>query len=156
MERTEVTMHVSAPAERVYSLVADLPRMGEWSPETARVTWLDGATQAVPGARFAGHNRIGVRRWSTKGVVVSAAPGRELTFDISSLFGLPVARWSYQIEPDGDGCRVTEWTEERRGRLILWAGILATGVRDRAEHNKENIRKTLERLKAAAESGDAS
>jgi uncharacterized protein YndB with AHSA1/START domain len=145
---------IAAPPERVWSLIADLPRMGEWSPETARVTWLDGATRAVPGARFAGHNRIGkLRRWSTKGTVVVADPGRELTFDISSLFGLPVARWSYQLEPEGVGCRVTEWTEERRGRLILWAGILATGVRDRATHNQENIRTTLERLKAAAEAG---
>ena len=27
---------VDAPAERIYDLVADLPRMGEWSPECRR------------------------------------------------------------------------------------------------------------------------
>jgi len=153
MGRTEVSTYVAAPAQRVYELVADLPRMGEWSPETQRVEWLGGASAASPGARFAGHNRIGrLRRWSTKGTVVAATPGRELTFDISSLFGLPVARWSYEIEPAGDGCRVTESTEDRRGALIRWAGLVATGVRDRAAHNREGMRVTLERLKAAAES----
>jgi len=32
-----VTTHVDAPAEVVYDLVADLPRMGRWSPECTSV-----------------------------------------------------------------------------------------------------------------------
>jgi hypothetical protein len=154
MGRTEVSTFIAAPPERVYALVADLPRMGEWSPETAGVSWLGGARVAAPGARFAGHNRIGaLRRWSTKGTVAVAEPARELTFDIASLFGLPVARWSYQIAPEAGGCRVTESTEDRRGAFIRWVGVVVTGVRDRASHNRESMRVTLERLKAAAEAG---
>ena len=34
---------VDAAPERIYDLVADLPRMGEWSPECQRVEWEDGA-----------------------------------------------------------------------------------------------------------------
>src|SRR5436309_1985613 len=44
------SIDIDAPAERVYDLVADLSRMGEWSPECRRVEWLDGATSpAAPG-----------------------------------------------------------------------------------------------------------
>jgi len=81
LERAPVSVstRIAAPPERVWSLVADLSRMGEWSPETDRVRWRRGATSAVPGARFAGHNRNGIWRWSTHGVVRIADPGRELT-----------------------------------------------------------------------------
>jgi len=32
---------INATPERIYNLVADLPRMGEWSPECKRVDWAD-------------------------------------------------------------------------------------------------------------------
>jgi len=38
------TLHVAAPADVVYDLIANLPRMGDWSPECERVTWRDGRT----------------------------------------------------------------------------------------------------------------
>ena len=56
-------------------MVADLPRMGEWSPECQRVEWEDGATGPAEGARFVGHNRGGPRglmRWSRRGRVLTA------------------------------------------------------------------------------------
>ena len=34
---------ISTSPERIYDLVADLPRMGEWSPECERVEWADGS-----------------------------------------------------------------------------------------------------------------
>jgi len=149
---TAVSIEVEAPPERVYALVADLPRMGRWSPECVRCVWKGGATGASTGARFKGYNRRGLRRWSTKGTVVAADPGRELTFDVSSVFGLPVARWRYRIEVRGDrGCTVTESTEDRRGRLITVLGRIATGVGDRASHNQGTMRQTLERIKEEAE-----
>ena len=148
----EVSIDVNAPAPRVYELVSDLPRMGEWSPECVRCTWKRGATEAAPGARFRGHNRIGWRRWWTDGTVVAAEPGRTLSFDIASM-GLPVARWTYEIESTGpSSCRVTERWDDRRGRLISLLGTAATGVSDREGHNTDGMRQTLERIKAEAES----
>ena len=44
-----VTVHVDAPAEDVYRLVADLTRMGEWSPGCTRVVWRGGAGSAAVG-----------------------------------------------------------------------------------------------------------
>ncbi len=148
-----VTTGIDAPAARVYALVADLTRMSEFSPETDDVVWTDGATGAAPGARFTGRNRRGWRRWSTHGTVVTAEPGVELTFDIHSVANLPVARWSYTIEPGADGtaCRVTETWEDRRGVVIKVLGGLGTGVWDRSGHNRAGMTETLARLKRAAE-----
>ena len=42
---------IEAPPERIYALVADLPRMGEWSPECQQVEWLDGSSRPAEGAR---------------------------------------------------------------------------------------------------------
>ena len=49
----QVSTVIAAPPERIYDLVADLPRMGEWSPECQRVEWLDGSSGAEggPGSR---------------------------------------------------------------------------------------------------------
>lgn len=151
----EVSIDVQAPAERVYDLVSNLPRMGEWSPECVRCDWRGGATRAAPGARFKGHNRLGWRRWSTNGEVVAAEPGRVLSFDISAI-GIPVSRWSYEIDATGpSSSRVTERWEDRRGRFVTWLGTLASGVSDRATHNSTGMRATLERIKGEAEAGEA-
>ncbi|MGK2958896.1 MAG: SRPBCC family protein [Acidimicrobiales bacterium] len=39
-----VTREINAPVERVWEMVSDVTRMGEWSPENEGVTWLGGAT----------------------------------------------------------------------------------------------------------------
>ena len=149
-------MHVDAPPDAVYALVSDLPRMGEWSPECQRCDWLGGASAATVGARFKGHNRIGWRRWSTKGEVVVAEPGRELAWDVKSVFNLPVARWRYVLQPKAEGgTEVTESMEDQRGRLIKVLGTLVSGVGDRAAHNTEGMRATLQRIKTEAERSGA-
>ena len=147
----EVSVKVEAPPDRVYAMISDLTRMGEWSPETVKVEWLGEATGPTKGAKFKGHNRIGARRWSTKGEVAVADAGREFAFDISSVFGLPVARWGYRMTPEGSGCTVTEYWEDLRGRTMKILGLAATGVGDREAQNREGMKATLERLKAAAE-----
>ena len=149
----QASIDIDAPPEKVYALVADLPAMGKWSPECVRCDWRGGVTEARPGAKFKGRNRIGWRRWSTNGTVVAAEPGKELAFDVAS-FGLPVARWRYRIEPRREGAsRLTESMEDRRGTIINVLGRLATGVADRGEHNQSGIEATLQKIKAAAESG---
>jgi uncharacterized protein YndB with AHSA1/START domain len=155
-DAASVSIHVDAPPEDVYRLVSDLPRMGEWSPECQRCEWVGGASGAVVGARFKGRNRIGWRRWSTKGEVVVAEPGRELAWDVRSVFNLPVARWRYVMAPKAEGgTEVTESTEDQRGRIMHVLGYLATGVSDRRTHNTEGMRATLQRIKSEAERSGA-
>ncbi len=74
---------IDASPERVYALVADLPRMGEWSPECQRVEWSNGSGDPVVGATFLGHNVGGpanLMKWSRTGRVLTAEPGREFAF----------------------------------------------------------------------------
>lgn len=150
-----VTITIAAPPDTVYALVADLSRMGEWSPETTGITWLGGATEPGRGARFRGANRNGLRRWSTICTILTSEPGRELAWE-SRLFGRPVALWRYTFEPDGSGgTRVTETTEDQRRAVFRALGGVASGVSDRKSHNVESMGVTLERIKAAAEGPDA-
>lgn len=147
---------IDAPPDRVFALVSDLPRMGEWSPECTRVTWSTGSSGPTVGARFIGHNRVGMFRWFTQGEITESAPGELLTFRIH--FGpLPVALWSYAfstaVSTDteaGSGCVVTEsWTDLRPGGLRQAMNRL---FGDRRRLNQRGIRQTLANLKLAAES----
>ena len=45
------SIFIHAPAERVWAMVSDVTRMGEWSPEAVRAEWLDGANGPSVGAR---------------------------------------------------------------------------------------------------------
>ena len=40
MATVSITQDISAPAELVWALVTDLPRMGEWSPEHLGGEWV--------------------------------------------------------------------------------------------------------------------
>src|SRR5262245_12103711 len=113
MTHVEVTRVIDAPAERIYELVSDLPRMGEWSPENTVCKLLDGATQATVGARFRGSNLKGVARWQTTATVIAADPGEEFAFDVTSA-GQKVARWGYRLSPVANGTEVVEYWDDHR------------------------------------------
>ena len=149
-DEVQVTAEIRAPVERVWSMVSDLSRMSEWSPENERVEWRRGATTAVPGATFAGTNRNGSKSWSTRGTVVEVDPGRALSFRITAA-GMKVSLWSYRIEPTDGGCRVTERWLDERGALVEALGKLVSGVSDRVAHNRAGMEQTLANLKRAAE-----
>lgn len=135
-------------------MVSDVTRMGEWSPENEGGTWLGGATSAQTGAKFRGTNRRGNRKWKTVATVVDAEPGRSFSFRVATK-GIKVAEWSYAFEPTATGCRVTEtWIDQRAG-FFKPIAQMATGVADRAAHNRSGMEQTLDRLAAAAESSSA-
>lgn len=154
-ETVEVSEEIAAPAERVWAMIADLPRMGEWSPENEGATWLGGAAGPAVGARFRGTNRNGAKQWRTSGRIVDCDPGRRLAFKISAA-GLGVAEWRYELEPTDDGCRVTETWVDQRGPLVRVLGKPVSGVADRAAHNRRSMEETLRRLKVAAEGAGTS
>ena len=152
MSDAEATTTIAADPLKVYALVSDLPRMGEWSPENTGGRWIRGSTGPEVGARFHGNNKRGVLRWSTTVEVTDATPGKRFAFDVT--YGpVPISHWEYAFEPDGAGCRVTEsWTERRPGWMRL-ASIPVMAVANRAEHNRRTMEATLAALKVAAEAG---
>lgn len=142
---------VDAPAEQIYDLVADMPRMGEWSNECARVEWTDGATGAEPNATFIGHNQTGPRgmiRWSRRGRVLTAERGREFAFATEE-GGREGVIWRYRFERRGDGTTVTESYEVHK--IPTWARIMDVPTNRHAALMK-SMQHTLEQLKTAAES----
>jgi uncharacterized protein YndB with AHSA1/START domain len=142
---------IEAPAERLYDMVADMPRMGEWSPECQQVEWLEGATGPTEGARFVGHNKTGPRgliKWSRRGTVLTADPGREFAFATEE-GGQEGVVWRYRFEPAGDGTRVTESYEIQK--IPTWARIVDIPT-NRVRELREGMQHTLEQLKAVAES----
>lgn len=150
------TIHIDAPPEKVYDVVTDVTRMGEWSPETVKGQWLDGATGPAVGARFKGTNRKGLVRWSTKPRVVIADEGREFAF-VTETGGKEQTKWSYRFEPDGGGAKVTESFEMMNDvpGAVVFAEKYIMRVKDRRADLQQDMAKTLQRVKAAVE-GSAS
>lgn len=149
----EVRIHVEVPPQRVWSLLADLDRMGEWSPECYRVEWLNGAkSPATPGARFKGWNRYGRMQWSVTCEVTAVEPNQELAW--STVDGdREMVRWRYRFEPADGGTDLTESFE------VMWLPFMArlaedVLMRDRDRRREQAMRTTLERIKALAETGE--
>jgi uncharacterized protein YndB with AHSA1/START domain len=146
----EVRQLVAAPPARVYDLISDVTRMGEWSPETAACRWVGGATGPATGARFRGSNRRGPLLWTTSCTVTAADPGRRFAFSVSWA-GVPIADWAYDLSADGAGCLVVEsWADRRPGAMRL-ASVPVMGIADRAAHNRRGMVTTLAALQEAAE-----
>ena len=150
-EPVSATIHIDAPAEKVWSMVTDLPRMGEWSPENTGGRWAGNATVAGVGVRFKGTNKNGAKSWKTVSKVTACEAPTYFAFD-TMVGPVSFARWSYRITPSSDGgCDVTEqWDDKRRGPFVALS-TLATGVKDRATQTRSSIETTLANLKAAAE-----
>jgi uncharacterized protein YndB with AHSA1/START domain len=150
--RGSVTVHIEAPADRVWRLLSDVTRIGEFSPETFEAQWLDGVTGPKPGARFRGHvkrNGKGPIYWTTC-TVIASEPGREFAFGVGAA-GKPLNTWRYQLEPAGDGTDVTESFELTRTPALRLYWALLGWMRGRTNIN--GMRTTLERIKAVAEAG---
>ncbi|HEY2269788.1 MAG TPA: SRPBCC family protein [Streptosporangiaceae bacterium] len=151
-----VTVRMAASADRIWDLVSDVTRIGEFSPETFEAQWLDGATGARAGARFRGHvrrNGRGPVYWTTCTVTV-AEPEREFGFSVAGLGSSTANTWRYLLEPatDSTGEPGTEVTESfampaTLPNRIYWS--LAGPARLRT--NLDGMRATLERIKAVVE-----
>ena len=101
---------VPAAPESVWALVADVTRMGEWSPECDSCEWLGGATGPDVGATFKGHNKRGISKWSTTCTVIECEPGRVFAFAVGKPEA-PANIWRYSFVPSADGTMVTETCE---------------------------------------------
>jgi hypothetical protein len=150
MNEVEVSAQINADATKLYGLVSDLTRMGEWSPENTGGRWVGGATGPEVGAKFRGNNKHGFRRWSTTVRVTDATPGKRFAFDVT--YGpIDIARWSYDFETVDGGTLVTERWVEGRPSWMKTVSKPVMGVMDRAAHNRRNMEATLAALKSAAE-----
>jgi len=148
------TKHYDAPPERVWALVSDITNTKMFTAETFDAEWMGGATGPVVGARFRGHVRRNGWRWLvywSPCTITTCEPGRDFAFQVG-LRRIPLVEWSYHFEPGGDGTDVTE-----SFRLLDYFGsrVGSRKLRERRTRtNINNMRATLERIKALAESAE--
>jgi hypothetical protein len=147
---TSVSRDIAADAKTLYDLVADVTRMGEWSPENHTCTWKDGFDRPVVGAEWFGDNKNGEFEWQTEGRVTEAVPGQLFAFD-AKVGDFVFAKWAYEFEPIDGGTRIHEHVLDLRPDKIKARGASISGVEDREARNRETMEATLAALAAAAE-----
>ena len=150
-----VTVHMAAPADKIWDLLSDVTKIGSYSPETFEAEWLDGATGPALGARFRGHvkrNEIGPVYWTTCRVT-ACEPGREFGFDV--LVGNTAANtWHYRLTPVDGGTEVTESFRMPDSLFSKLFSVLGGQLRQR--RNIRDMRTALERIKAVVEAPEGS
>jgi hypothetical protein len=145
------TVHIGAPADKIWDLIADVRNTPRFSPEVFESEWLAGATGPALGAKFRGHvkrNEIGPVYWTTC-EVTSCEPGREFGFAVL-LGDRAVNNWHCRLAPAGDGTDVTEsfrMTPSAFNAVYFW--MFGGWLRKR--RNIRDMTKTLQRVKAVVE-----
>jgi hypothetical protein len=145
-QTASATIEVAAAPAVVWDLVADITRMGEWSPECVRAEWEDGATGPAVGAHFHGYNRAGTFEWDAPGIVTECEPARVFAFAVPRV-GYAINTWRFDFAPNPGGTTLTESfdvpainVEGSRANFDGRFEMLVTG-----------INKTIANIKAAAE-----
>jgi hypothetical protein len=143
---------VARSADDLYDLVADVTRMGEWSPICKACWWDEGAGPRV-GATFTGRNEVPGRTWETTSEVVAADRGREFAFVVQ----ITGTRWGYTFTPAEGGTEITEsWEFPPRARDFLrerFGDDAPAQIALREEWARTGMAATLAAIKKTAEAG---
>jgi uncharacterized protein YndB with AHSA1/START domain len=153
---------VAARPELVWDLVADVTRIGEWSPECIRATWLGEPGRPQPGAGFTGRNRFPAGfEYEVACVVTEADRPRAFAWvvlDDSGDPARPSSSWRYRIDPlPGGGSRIRQRFTHGPGASFLRAVAAeapdhaAEIIAARLDGLRANMSATLAAMKAAAE-----
>ena len=149
--RAAVTLHMNAPSDKVWGLVSDITKMGEYSPEVIEAEWMGGVTGPVLGARYRGHVRRN-EQWPvywTVCEITACEPGKVFEFAVM-MRDRPVNTWRYEFQSTADGGTDVTESFDLGDNLFtkIWrplGGIL------RERRNRRDMLRTLERVKAVAE-----
>jgi uncharacterized protein YndB with AHSA1/START domain len=143
----QAEVEINAPVSTVWSLVSDLSRMPQWSPQ-CRVMKLLGPLR--PGTRTLNLNRHTLLFWPTTSVITEVLPERKLAFRVP----INTTVWTYELEPTATGTRLVETRHAEKGVTAVSTAITkaALGGVDTFETELlEGMNQSLARIKAAAE-----
>ena len=153
---------VIARPELVWDLVADVTRVGEWSPECIGAAWLGDPGRPESGARFTGHNGFpnGFEYEVTCAVTEADRPRAFawVVLDDSGDPARPSSSWRYQVDPLPGGSWVRQCFTHGPGASYLRAAAAqapdqaAEIIAARRDALRVNMSATLRAMKAAAES----
>lgn len=100
------SIDIEAPPAKVYTLVSDMARYGEWSALNMGGRWIDGGAGKV-GDWFEGHNRMGKMEYDAKVEITEAEDGKEFGFWTMGK-AANIVHWRYSLEASGSGTKLTE------------------------------------------------
>lgn len=151
---------VAARPELVWDLVADVTRIGQWSPECTGAAWLAEPGGPWPGARFTGHNRLANGfEYDVTCVVTEADRPRAFAWVVLDDSGAPSSSWQYSIDalPAGGTTIRHRFTHGPGDSFLRQAAATAPDTAARLlatrQHTlRANMTATLRAIKAAAES----
>ncbi|MFS3128415.1 SRPBCC family protein [Nocardioides sp. Bht2] len=147
----EVTVQIDAPPAKVWALVSDVTRIGEFSPETFEAKWTRGATGPEVGAHFAGHvkrNGVGPTYWSPCRVT-RCVPEELFEFGVGT-DSVAINNWGYRLRPVDGGTEVTEYFRLEPSFPVRLYWLLLGRLRGRT--NTRGMETTLNAMKRVLES----
>ena len=148
METTgQATIEVDAPIEMVFELIADIERMGEWSPECYRTEWHGPHRSAVDGATFQGYNRLGFTWWDVPCEILAAEAPARLVFAAPAGHDAATV-WTYDLQARAGRTTVTERFD---APMLVMPETPAGQIPDRHSALVAAAHTTLGRIKRAAE-----
>ncbi|XVX20691.1 SRPBCC family protein [Actinomycetota bacterium] len=143
----EASVHIEAPPERVWAVVSDIRRTGEWSPECRRVLLLG---PRAAGTRFVGINQRGLVIWPTTSTITELDEGERIAWRVNENGSI----WSYTLEPTASGTRVVQRRETPAGVSAFasaFTGLLLGGNEGHGDELERGMQRGLERIKLIVE-----
>ncbi len=141
------TVRIDASPGAVFAVLTDLEELPRLSPENQRCELLEGWSEIAVGARFRGHNRAGDYEWHADCEVTVLEPGRRFEYVVPPDYEHATV-WSYTIEPDGDGCVVTE---RFHAPLLALPEVYPGRIEGRRDNLEAACRTTMANLKRRLE-----
>lgn len=140
-------IEIDAPVTKVWSLVSDLSRMPQWSPQ-CRVMKVLGPLR--PGARTINLNRRKFLVWPTTCTVTEVVPEKKVAFRVDANKTV----WSYELEPTDTGTRLVESRNAENGTTAvsnMTVNAFFGGVPSFEQELVAGMNESLAKIKAAAE-----
>jgi hypothetical protein len=145
----EESITIDAAPERVWSLVSDLGRMSEWSPQVVKTIVRGRPIQL--GTKMINLNRRGLLVWPTQSKVVRFEPRREIAFRVKDNFTI----WSLTLASDGAGGTILTQRREAPDGISSISRTLTDkvlgGIASFQTELGAGMRETLAKIKADAE-----
>ncbi|KUI28481.1 polyketide cyclase [Mycobacterium sp. IS-1496] len=140
-------IEIDAPVAKVWSLVSDLGRMPQWSPQ-CRAMKLLGPLR--PGTKTVNLNRRNRLIWPTTCTITEVVSEKKVAFRVDANKTV----WSYELEPTATGTRLVETRDASNGVTAvsnMAVNKLMGGVPSFEEELVAGMNESLAKIKAAAE-----
>ncbi len=141
---------INRPDPEVFSAIADITRMGDWSPECVSGRWITPTDGPDLGAAFEGDNiaKLGpltIKKWTTTSEITGYVENEVFEFSSEGY-----TTWRYELRAEGDSTTVPEsfgYPQYEGLQKLLYVTI---GRRDERAMTAA-VQATLSRVKAVLE-----